>query len=351
MSGIRDVARRAGVSIATVSTVLNGSGPVSAKSRQAVLEAASALGYAPNGIAQSLRKGRSRLIGLVVSEIANPFFAALTREIGRAAQAEGYSVIVCDTDEDVARETAVLDVLRTQRVAGIILSPAGTGDAYAASLRSRVKVPLVIVDRMLPDIGCDFVGLDNRASGRLITEYLIRLGHRRIGFIAGRDGVSTSDDRHAGYVDALESAGIGVERDLRVGADFRGHAAYDAVQPLLTRGDRPSAIVAANNLMALGALQAAHDLGFDCPRDISIAGIDDFPWSGAMRPRLTTVSQPIDSIGRTALERLLERLRSGSADPIRSIAFPAQLLVRDSCARHEDEPARTSARRPSRPKR
>lgn len=333
MSGIRDVARRAGLSIATVSTVLNGSGPVSAKARQKVLEAAAAIGYAPNGIAQSLRNGRSRLIGLVVSEIANPFFAALTREVGHAAQEAGYSVIVCDTDEDVVRETAMLDVLRAQRVAGIILAPAGSGLAYIGSLRARLNGPSVIVDRRLPDFACDYVGLDNRAAGRLIGEYLVRLGHRRIGFVAGREGISTADDRLAGFIGALAGAGVAVDAGLHVRADFRGDAAYNAVQPLLTRVDRPTAIVAANNLMALGVLQAAHELGFTCPDDISIAGIDDFPWSGAMRPRLTTVAQPIGEIGRTAVECLLARIRGELTDDFRDVAHPARLLVRDSCAR------------------
>ena len=333
MSEIREVARRAGVSIATVSTVLNESGPVSARAREKVLEAVAAVGYEPNRIAQSLRKGRSRLIGLVVSEIANPFFAALTREIGRAAQEAGYSVIVCDTDEDIGQERAMLEVLRGQRVAGIILAPAGSGRAYVDSLRAGARAPLVIVDRQLADIASDFVGLDNRAAGRLITEYLIRLGHRRIGFIAGREGISTADDRHAGFVDALTDAGVVPDTGLHVRADFRGDAAYDAVQPLLTRSDRPYAIIAANNLMALGALQSANDLGFRCPEDISIAGIDDFPWSGAMRPRLTTVAQPIDLIGRTAVERLVERMRNPSGGQVHRVAYPAQLLVRDSCAR------------------
>ncbi len=335
VSGIREVAKRAGVSIATVSTVLNASGPVSAKARDKVLAAVAAVGYAPNGIAQSLRQGRSRLIGLVVSEIANPFFASLTREISFAAQKGGYSVIVCDTDEDVAREAAMLDVLRAQRVAGVILAPAGIGDAYRTALEARMRSPFVVIDRRLAHSGRDFVGLDNLAAGRLVTEYLLRLGHRRIAFVAGRSGVSTADDRYAGYLGAYRAAGLEPDLALEVRGDFRGEIACDAVQPLLTRADRPTAIIAANNLMALGTLQAAHDLGFRCPDDLSVAGIDDFPWSGAMRPRLTTVAQPVDRIGATAVERLLARVSGDEAGAGCNIELPPRLLIRDSCARVE----------------
>lgn len=339
MANIRDVARHAGVSIATVSTAINGTGPVSEKTLQRVWQAVDAVGYAPNGVARSLRLGRSQLIGLVVSEITNPFFAALARTVEQAAQEPGYAVIVCNSDEDEGRELELLDLLRVQRVAGVILAPSGNGDAYRAalgrtSLGRTGATPLITVDRHVADLDRDFVGLDNRSAGRMICEYLLRLGHRRIAFIGGRPGMSTSDERFEGFLGAMQAAGLAVDPTLCVRADFRGETAYVAVQPLLARDDRPTAVVAANNVMALGALQAVADLGFDCPRDVSVAGIDDFPWSNALRPRLTTVAQPIEEIGRIAVAFLLDRLAGHGAPPAesRTRALAPSLIIRDSCA-------------------
>lgn len=338
MANIRDVAKHAGVSIATVSTALNGTGPVSEKTARRIWDAVEAVGYAPNGIARSLRLGKTKLIGLVVSEITNPFFGALTLAIEKAAHAQGYAVIVCNSNEDDARELELLDLLRVQRVAGILVAPSGQGDKYRDSLARNAGAPLITIDRHVEGLKRDFVGLDNRAAGRMITEYILRLGHRRIAFIGGRTGVSTSDHRYEGYCQALASAGLQPDPALCLRADFRSETAYTVAQPLLAMTDRPTAIVAANNVMALGALQAIGDLGFRCPQDISVAGIDDFPWSTALRPRLTTVAQPIEEIGRAAVEMLLEHISGEAAAPeaapeaARSRIFLPTLIARDSCA-------------------
>lgn len=334
MANIRDVAKHAGVSIATVSTALNGTGPVSEKTMRRIWEAVEAVGYAPNGIARSLRLGRSRLLGLIVSEITNPFFGALALAVEKAARAQGYAVIVCNSNEDEARELELLELLKVQRVAGILVAPSGQGAKYRDSLSRDAGAPLITIDRQIEGLERDFVGLDNRAAGRLITDYILRLGHRRIAFIGGRMGVSTSDLRFEGFCDALAAAGLQADPALCLRADFRGDAAYTVAQPLLAMAERPTAIVAANNVMALGALQAIGDLGFRCPQDVSVAGIDDFPWSTALRPRLTTVAQPIEEIGQAAVEMLLDQLTEGKAPAtaIRSRIFQPTLIARDSCA-------------------
>jgi LacI family transcriptional regulator len=331
MANIRDVARHAGVSIATVSTALNRSGPVSEKTLRRILDAVDAVGYAPNGIARSLRMGRSHLFGLIVSEITNPFFSALTRAIEKAAHDAGYAVIIGNSDEDEERELELLELLRVQRVAGIILSPSGQGPGYRDKLAGERGAPLITIDRQVERLDCDFVGLDNRAAGRLVTEYVLRLGHRRIAFIGGRMGVSTSDHRYEGFRDALLDSGLEPDPAICLRADFRGEAAYAVAQPLLSAPNRPTAIVAANSVMALGALQAIGDLGFRCPQDISVAAIDDFPWSTALRPRLTTVTQPIEEIGRVAVEYLLDRVGGEQTTRARSKIFAPTLIARDSC--------------------
>ncbi len=335
MANIRDVAKHAGVSIATVSTALNSTGPVSEKTLRRIWEAVEAVGYAPNGIARSLRLGKSRLIGLVVSDITNPFFGALALAIEKTAHASGYAVIVCNSNEDEARERELLDLLRVQRVAGILVAPSGSGAKYRESLSRRAEGALITIDRQVEGLERDFAGLDNHAAGRLITEYILRLGHRRIAFIGGRPGVSTSDQRYEGFCQALATMKLEPDPALCLRGEFRSETAYAVTQQILTMpSDRPTAIVAANNVMALGALQVVGDLGFRCPQDISVAGIDDFPWSTALRPRLTTVAQPIQEIGRAAVEMLLDRIsdEGSTSTAARRRIFAPTLIPRDSCA-------------------
>lgn len=340
MANIRDVARRAGVSIATVSAAMNDSGPVSEKTRKRVWDAAAAVGYSPNAVARSLRLGRSRLIGLVVGDIGNPFWAAVVRVVEARALAAKYSVIVCNTDDQVDRELAILDQLRGQHVAGILLTPLGEGQEYARRLESRNFPPLVTMDQRVPGLARDFVGVDNRAAARMLADVLIRLGHRRIAVITGPARVWTAEERLAGAIETMRASGIEVDPSLCLKAAYRSDAAYAATVTLLTRPDRPTAIIGGNNVIALGALQAITDLGFHCPTDISVVGIDDVPWSGLVRPRVTTAAQPIEDISRVAIEWLLDRM-AGSDEAPREAIFAPHFIAGESVAR-------SSASRPKR---
>lgn len=332
MANIREVAKRAGVSIATVSAALNDSRPVSAETRQRVWAAAGAVGYSPNAVARSLRSGTSRLIGLVIGDIANPFWGAIVRVVEKVALAGKYSIIVCNTDDDEERELAMLDQLRAQHVAGILLTPIGRGADYLRRLESRNLPPLVTLDQHVPGLARDFVGVDNRAAARMLTEYLLRLGHRRIAVISGREGLWTADERFAGVIETLREAGVPVDPTLCVQTAYRGDSAHAATVLLMTRTDRPTAIIGGNNVIALGALQAIVDLGFRCPADVSVAGIDDIPWSGLVRPRITTVAQPIEEISRVAIEWLLERIAAArAAAPPRAMVFQPRFISGDSC--------------------
>ena len=334
MANIRDVARHAGVAIATVSAAINGSNPVSEETRRRVWAAVDAVGYSPNPIAQSLRLGKSRLIGFAISDISNPFCAALARTMERAAIEAGYSMIVCNTDDDAERERAVLAQLRAQHVAGIILTPVGRGSDFVKLLESRNLPPIVTLDHKVAGLARDFVGVDNRAAARMLTEYLLRLGHRRIAMVTGTPGMWTSDERQAAFVETMEASGVVVDPSLCVPGNYRGDASYEATKLLMTRADRPTAIIGANNVTALGALQAILDLGFRCPVDVSLVGIDDVPWSGLVRPRVVTSAQPATEIAQAAVTCLLERM-SGSADahaPPRDIIFQPHFLSGDSCA-------------------
>jgi LacI family transcriptional regulator len=332
MANIRDVARHAGVSIATVSATLNDSNPVSEETRRRVWDAVKAVGYSPNAIARSLRLGKSRLIGVVLGDITNPFCSAVVRVAEKVALAAKYSIIVCNTDDDVERELMVLDQLRAQHVAGILLTPVGRGEDYLRRLEHGNLPPLVTIDQHVPGLTRDCVGVDNRAAARLLTEYLIRLGHRRIAMISGRKGLWTADERIAGFLETMEDGGIAVDPSLCVQTAYRSDTAHAATVPMLTRSDRPTAIIGGNNVIALGALQAIVDLGFRCPDDVSVAGIDDVPWSGLVRPRVTTAAQPIEEITRAAMEWLLQRIADGETSlAARSRVFLPHLIMGDSC--------------------
>ncbi|WP_421726242.1 LacI family DNA-binding transcriptional regulator [Bauldia sp.] len=334
MATIRDVARHAGVSIATVSAALNESGPVSADARRRVWEAVEAVGYAPNAHARSLRLGKSRLIGAVVGDVTNPFWGAMVRTIEAVAEKAQYSVIIRNTDELAERELDIIEQLRAQRVAGIILNAAGSDDAYLRRLQRSDLPAVVTIDQWHPDLGRDFVGVDNRAAGRMLAEYVIRLGHRRVAVISGRKGMWTADERMKGAVDAMRDAGIAVDPTLYIQTDYRSDASYAAATPLLTRRDRPTAIIGCNNDITFGALRATLDLGFRCPEDISIAGIDEVPWSGLVRPRVTVVVQPVEDMSRQATTWLLERITANDTDqpPPRQRVFAPSIVLGDSCA-------------------
>src|SRR5882757_2697694 len=230
---IKDVAASAGVSIATVSAVLNGTPPVSPKRSKLVREAIASLGYAPHGPARSLRSGRTRAIGIIVGDIANPFFTSLIRVVEQRASEAGYFVIVANSDDDTDKEINLLKLFREQRVAGVLLAPAGDDEAYVAALHSLIDVPVVLVDRQLPDAPFDTVVINNVKAAQMVTEYLVRLGHRRIAIVIGKQHLWTTTQRFDGYREGLRQARIDPDLGLECIADSRTDSAYRIVQKLL----------------------------------------------------------------------------------------------------------------------
>ena len=338
MATIRDVARLAGVSISTVSLALNKTGPVSEETLQKIWAAANSVGYAPNPVAQSLKSGRTRLIGMIVGDVSNPFFGRLLKEVERLALDKGYLVIVSDSGTDPARERAILEHLSGQRVAGILLSPHGSSPEQVEHIR-KLKIPLVLIDHKIDGVDADFVASDNALASAMLTEHVIRFGHRRIAHIAGKAGLYTSRMREKGFRDTMAGAGIEVDESLVVDGEYDGERAYAQAMRLLTSANRPTAILAANNVMALGTLQAINDLGFRCPDEISLTSIDDVPWGNVINPRITMVVQPVDEMARIATDCLLERINArGAAIPPRDFILIPKLVVGHSCA----QPPRSS---------
>jgi LacI family transcriptional regulator len=330
MPTIRDVARLAGVSTATVSATINKSAKVSDALQLRVLDAVRQLGYAPDGVARSLKKGRTQLVGLVIADVTNPFFAELVHVIGQAAQAAGYAVLLCNTDQEPEKEQLYLQLMRTHRADGVILTPTGEGPGYAAGL-GGLGLPLVLLDRSVAGVAADSVTLDNRAAGRLATRHLLELGHRRIAAITGPAHLSVAAERLAGFAEALAEQGLAPDPALVRHADFREQGGLEACLSVMAEPARPTALFVANNHMLIGVMRGLTQLGLACPADVSVAAIDDFPWANAFTPRLTTVRQPVREMGETALRLLLERLGGAAPSAPRPIVLAPSLVVRESC--------------------
>ncbi|WP_374446514.1 LacI family DNA-binding transcriptional regulator [Stella sp.] len=329
---IRDVARVAGVSTATVSATLTGSAPVSAALTERVHAAVAEVGYRPDAVARSLRRGETRMLGLLLADITNPFTTAVVHAVEAAAHASGYTLMLCNSDEDPAKERTYLDLLRAQRADGVMLMPVGFGRDYGQQVRRMLDAPTVLVDRTIPDLPLDAVTVDGRTGTREAVGHLASLGHRRIAILSGPAGVSASDERVAGYRAALDEAGITFDPALVRDGAFRQDRARAATLELLRAPEPPTALFACNNLMAIGMMRAVAEIGLDCPRDLSVACFDDFDWAEAFQPRLTTVAQPTDAIGAQAVALLLDRLGDAPAPGLRHIVLPPRLIVRDSCA-------------------
>ncbi|WP_276330452.1 LacI family DNA-binding transcriptional regulator [Stella humosa] len=329
---MRDVARVAGVSTATVSAALNGSSPVSLALQERVRAAVDTVGYRPDGIARSLRRGETRMLGLLLADITNPFTTAVVHAMEAAAHARGYSLMLCNSDEDTGRERTNLDLLRTHRADGVMLMPVGFGRDYGQAVRRALDRPAVLVDRTIPGLPLDAVTVDGATGTRLAVAHMIAHGHHRIAVLAGPAGVSASDERLAGYRQALADAGLAADPELVRDGGFRQGPAYAATLDLLRAARPPTALFACNNLMAIGMMRAVADMGLDCPGDLSVACFDDFDWAEAFRPRLTTVAQPTDAIGTQAVELLLDRLGGDPPTTARRLILQPRLVVRDSCA-------------------
>ena len=333
MPTVQDVARRAGVSTATVSYVLNATRFVSGGLRERVLAAVRELHYEPNAAARTLRSNRSHTLGLILPDLRNPFFTEAVRGVEDVAQSRGYTVLLANSDEDTEREARHLRVLRAKHVDGLILAPAGGSYAELEQLVDA-RFPLVLLDRDLAGLGTPAVMLDNEAAAHAAVDHLIRLGHQRVGMITGRPPLSSTVERQRGYRRALDEAGLPFDERLveTGGSTVEGGAA--AASTLLERLPPPTALFAANNLMTIGALMAIERHGLSVPGDVALVGFDELPWADVFRPRLTTVAQPLYELGRTAAELVLEQL-SGAGHHPRRVLLAGTLVVRDSSGARE----------------
>lgn len=332
MSTMKDVAEAAGVSVTTVSHVINETRYVSDELRARVLKAMEELNYHPNILARSLRRGKTHTIALVVPDNSNPFFAEIARVAEMIGFENDYSVILCNSNKSVEREAAYLDVLIAKKVDGIIFIAAGSVQEHLQEL-AREGIPVVVADRDVPQTLADVVLVNHEQGGYDATNYLTRLGHRRIACIAGPSPLTPSADRVRGYKRALAEAGIPFDEHLVVQCTESYVSGEIAMAQLLNLNERPTAVFAYNDVTAIGALRAIANAGLQVPRDISIVGFDDIPLASAVVPSLTTVAQPIVELATLSTELLISRMRStDTLQPGKRIMLDTRLVVRESCA-------------------
>jgi DNA-binding LacI/PurR family transcriptional regulator len=329
---IRDVARHAGVAISTVSAVLNKSAPVSEDTVARVEAAVEAIGYMPHAAAQSLRSGRSRMIGLIVPDITNPHFANVARVVESACLDAGYMAAVYSTSEDYDRERQILRMMRAQRVAGLIIIPTRSDAEQGAQLLAEIHVPTVLLDSFVEGLPFDIVKLDNMRAGYLATERLLAAGHTRIAVTTGRDNIKTGADRLAGYLEAHRERGIAVDGSLFLRGEFDRETAYKSTLALMRKPDPPTAICALSNMMMLGVLMALAELGLSVPDDVSVVSIDDFDFAPIMNPPPTVVAAPVNAMALEAINELLGEIENGGAPSGRTSVFRPELIERASVA-------------------
>ena len=326
-ASIKDVARVAGVSPATVSRAL-GNGPVSAKLRAQVEAAVRDTGYRPNLSARRLRSQHSQTVGLIVADISNPFFTAVSRAVEDAAYKAGLRVILCNTDENPDKEALYLKLMEEERVTGVIFAPTRlTADRLA---KQRVNFPIVLIDRATASGYQDAVVLDNHAASAMLVEHLYAEGYRRITGLFG-NASTTGIERHNGYVSAMQRYALTPE------AKFVApivEAAETEVGQWLARGTEPEAVIASNGLLLMGVVRALRAAGKTTPDDLAIAGFDNESWTELIGPGLTVIEQPVTAIGRTAMALLLERLDAPGA-PIRKVVLGGRCVIRGSTAKRK----------------
>jgi DNA-binding LacI/PurR family transcriptional regulator len=332
VSTIKDVAKRAGVAISTVSAVINRSAPTSADVVERVERAIAEIGYAPQRAAQSLRSGRSQLVGVIVPDITNPHFSALARVVENECLGAGYMTFVYNTDEDSDHEMRILRMMRMQRVAGLILISTRSDARHGRRLMAEIDVPTVLMGSLVAGTPYDVVSLDDVEAGFMAMGRLLDLGHRRVVVIGGRRGVSSHEDRLKGCRLAFKRRGLPPADDLVCLARFNAALAYEETRRLMGRPSPPSAIVSLSNFMTLGVLRALADIGVRCPADVSFIGVDDLDWADLICPCPTLIAQPIANMTRAAISVLLEQIESESGPAGRRLLFPPRFVERQSCA-------------------
>jgi LacI family transcriptional regulator len=344
MANMKQIAKLAGVSLGTVSHVLNGTARVREPLRKRVLEVVQASGYQPSQLARGLRRDKTNMIAMIIPDIMNPFFPSVVRGAEDLAFANGYRMILCNTDNDHAKEIVQLQSLRSYFPAGLIVISSNFSDLTAQAKSYRENgAAVVCIDRLPPNWDGDTVTIDNVDGARKATRFLIEQGHKAIAMIAGPQLLTNAQDRLEGYRRAMQEAGLLILPGLVQEASFDHAGGYTKTKMLLRLLPRPTAIFASNDMIAMGALRAIREAGLRCPEDISLIGFDGLDLTEMITPQLTSVYQSPYQLGATAARIVLDRVVDRESSP-RHVVLGTELRIRESVAR----PPACAANRPSR---
>ncbi|HEV2712150.1 MAG TPA: LacI family DNA-binding transcriptional regulator [Gaiellaceae bacterium] len=327
---IKDVARHAGVSPMTVSRVINRSDRVRPETRRRVEEAIADLGYVPSRLARGLIRQKTGTLALIVPDVANPFFTLIVRGAEDIARRAGYRIILCDTRADLAIERDVIEEMIAHRVEGIVIAPVSDRSREHLRRLTSFGVQFVLIDRTVRGIEADVVVGDNVGGGGRLVEHLIGLGHRRIGFITESDDVSTARERRESYEAALLSSGLPVDPELIVFSTVDPRGGFHGMRRLLELDERPTAVFAVNNLVAVGAIEAVRAHGLEVPDDVALVCFDDIEYASRLYPFLTVMAQPAETIGTLGTQLLVERIEGRAPEQRRVVILPADFIIRRS---------------------
>ena len=313
--------------------MINNSSPVSDELRKKVNEAIKKLNYQPNTVAQSLIKTETGTVGLIIPDISNPFFSLLAKGAEELAKIHNYSLILCNSNDDPKAETEYIDVLLKKQVDGLIFTGTRCKNEYINQLLED-RFPIVVVDREIEEKEVNSIYTNNKDGAYQATKYLTHLGHKDIAYIAGYPDVKTDKDRFEGYKRALREAKISFREDLVVIGNYHWNDAYNVVKKLLEKGKSFSAVFAANDLMAMGAIKALEENNLKVPDDVSVIGFDDILLASIVNPPLTTVAQPTYQMGESAMRLLIDVIKKRITKP-RKVVLETRLVIRESCKRRD----------------
>lgn len=330
MATIKDVAREANVSISAVSRIINDPHFGSPETRLRVMNAIKKLGYQPNRIASSMVKGKIKLIAIVIPDIRNPFFTAIARGVEDVANKYNNGVMFCNTDEDLAKQQQYIQIFKSRIVDGFILAAASEEDPELAKVDPKI-LPFVLIDREVEGISADIVVVKNRKGAYMAVNHLLKLGHRKIGLIAGKRNTLTGRERFQGYLDALQEAGVEGNPDIMQEGDFSVQGGYEATKRIINGPEFPDALFISNNLMSVGCVNALREHGIRVGEDVAIVGFDDPEWAEFVEPPLTVIRQPIYSMGTIAGEMLFQKLLGNAVPERREVVLNPELIIRESC--------------------
>lgn len=332
MATIRDVARLAGVSSTTVSATLSGNAPVSEELKRRVWEAVEKANYRPDPLAQNLRRGKTTTVGFIAPDVATPWASHLAKAVQRSLADRGYNMLLASNEDDPDRELHDIALMIDHRIAGLIIAPTSLGDDYSERFAKAVTCPAVLVDRRIDSDRFDVVADDNQLGGTLLADYLTRLGHRQIGFLVGRPGISASYERFEAVKTALEKAGNPLDERFVKHAVHTVEGAYVAVQDLMSNSDRPTALMCISHFQVQGAMAGIVNMGLRVPDDVSVVSFDGFNPPEGWSPTITCLLQDTRTLSELAVDRLIERIDDNSGTPATTQRVRPKLRIGTSSA-------------------